>query len=168
VAEANGFTHRRSLFDLARGVDPPPAAADWPPGVGFRRFEPGADDEAIHRLVYVDAAWTDVPGHVERSLESWRPLNEHGWIAHRDQHPVGWVSTRLFGDGRGMIEQLAVAGAQRGLGLGRALLLHALADLHARGATTLTLGVQGANANAIRLYRTVGFEVEREWRVYGR
>src|SRR4051812_30479994 len=50
--------------------------------------------------------------------------------------------------------------------LGRALLLHSLADLGSHGATTFALGVQGSNDNAIRLYRGVGFEVEREWRTY--
>jgi ribosomal protein S18 acetylase RimI-like enzyme len=95
-------------------------------------------------------------------------MNHRGWVAHREQQPVGWASTRRFSDGRGWIEQLAVARPERGLGLGRALLLHALADLRAQGATSFGLGVQGANASAIRLYRNVGFEVEREWRVYAR
>src|SRR3954465_850262 len=30
--EANGFTHRRSMFDLERGVDQPLASAVWPSG----------------------------------------------------------------------------------------------------------------------------------------
>ena len=74
----------------------------------------------------------------------------------------------MFSDGRGWVEQLAVARSARGLGLGRALLLHSLAELHERGATSLALGVQGENENAIGLYRDVGFEIEREWRVYSR
>jgi GNAT superfamily N-acetyltransferase len=166
--QAHGFAHRHSAFDLRRDIEPPPAAAVWPPGVAVRPFERGSDDEAIHRLVYVDAAWTEVPGHNARSLESWQGLNRTGWVAHRDQHPVGWISTRLFSDQRGWIEQLAVARSERGVGLGRALLLHALADLRAQGATSFALGVQAANANAIGLYRQAGFEVEREWRLYAR
>ena len=81
---------------------------------------------------------------------------------------VGWVVGRVFGDGRGWVQQLAVARSARGLGLGRALLLHSLAELRSRGATSLALGVQAENEDALGLYRDVGFEVAREWRVYAR
>lgn len=84
------------------------------------------------------------------------------------KRPVGWVAARVFDDGRGWVEQLAVARSARGLGLGRALLLHSLAELCSRGATSLATGAQGENAKAIGLYRDVGFEVDREWRIYSR
>jgi ribosomal protein S18 acetylase RimI-like enzyme len=169
--EARGFTYRRSFFDLQRGGDPPLAAAVWPSGVGVVRHRPGEDDEAVHALVHVDAAWADVPGHTERSLEPWRAMitPEHrGWVASRDGRPVGWVFGLVFSDGRGWIEQLAVARSARGLGLGRALLLHALADLRAHGATSFALGVQAANDRALGLYVGAGFDVSREWRVYAK
>ena len=169
--EANGFTHRRSFFDLQRGIDTPLAPAVWPSGVAIARYRPGEDDEAVYALIYVDAAWAEVPGHMQRSLEGWRSTltpDYRGWVARRDGRPIGWVAGRVFSDGRGWVEQLAVARSARGLGLGRALLLHSLAELHERGATSLALGVQGENENAIGLYRKVGFEVEREWRVYSR
>jgi ribosomal protein S18 acetylase RimI-like enzyme len=169
--EANGFTHRRSFFDLQRGIDPPLAPAVWPSGIAIARYRPGEDDEAVHALIYVDAAWAEVPGHTQRSLEAWRSAltpDYRGWVARRDGRPVGWVAGRVFGDGRGWVDQLAVARSARGLGLGRALLLHSLAELLQRGATSLALGVQGENENAIGLYRGVGFQVEREWRAYTR
>jgi mycothiol synthase len=167
--EANGFTHRRSAFDLRRGVDPPPAPADWPSGIDIARHRPGEDDDAVHALIYVDAAWADVPGHHERTLEAWRSMQKPdscAWVARRGERPVGWVAGRVFGDGRGWVEQIAVARSARRLGLGRALLLHSLADLGSHGATAFALGVQGSNDSAIRLYRGVGFELEREWRTY--
>jgi ribosomal protein S18 acetylase RimI-like enzyme len=168
--EAHGFVYRRSSFDLHRPIDPPPGPAEWPGGVAVARYRPGEDDAAVHALIYVDAAWDEVPGHTRRSLESWRSTltpEYRGWVARRDDRPVGWVAGRVFEDGRGWVEQLAVARSARGLGLGRALLLHSLAELCARGATSLATGVQGENENAIGLYRDVGFEVDREWRVYG-
>ena len=168
---AHGFTHRRSSFDLQRGIDPPPAPAVWPSGIAVARYRPGEDDHAVHRLVYVDAAWDEVPGHTLRSLEAWRSMltpEYRGWVARRDGRPVGWVAGRVFSDGRGWIQQLAVARSARGRGLGRALLLHSLAELRSRGATSLALGVEAANENAIGLYRDLGFEVAREWRVYAR
>ena len=169
--EANGFTHRRSAFDLHRGIDPPLAPAVWPSGVAVARYQPGQDDAAVHALIYVDAAWDEVPGHTSRSLEAWRATltpEYSGWVARRDERPVGWVAARVFDYGRGWVEQLAVARSARGLDLGRALLLHSLAELCSRGATSLATGAQGENAKAIALYRDVGFEVDREWRVYSR
>jgi ribosomal protein S18 acetylase RimI-like enzyme len=149
--EANGFTYRRSAFDLGRGIDPPLAPPVWPPAVAVARHRPGADDAAVHALIYVDAGWGEVPGHHERSLEAWRSMlkpNSCAWVARRDGRPVGWVVGRVFGDGRGWVEQIAVARSARGLGLGRALLLHSLAELRSRGATSLATGVQAANENA--------------------
>jgi ribosomal protein S18 acetylase RimI-like enzyme len=169
--EAHGFTHRRSSFDLQRGIDPPLAPAVFPSAMAIARYRPGEDDDAIHALIYVDAAWGEVPGHTQRSLEAWRSMltpDYRGWVARRDGRPVGWVVGRVFGDGRGWIQQLAVARSARGLGLGRALLLHSLAELCSRGATSLALGVQAENEKAIGLYRDIGFEVGREWRVYAR
>jgi ribosomal protein S18 acetylase RimI-like enzyme len=169
--EANGFTHRRSFFDLQRAIDPPLAPVAWPSGVTIARYRPGEDAEAVHALIYVDAAWADVPGNTTRSLETWRSKltpDDRGWVARRDGRPVGWVAGRVFSDGRGCVEQLAVARSARGLGLGRALLLHSLAELRERGATSFALGVQGENESAVGLYRKAGFEVGREWRVYSK
>ncbi len=169
--EAHGFTHLRSSFDLERGLEPPLPPAVWPDGIAVARYARAVDDEAVHALVYVDAAWGEVPGHSERSLDGWRSMispEYRGWIARRDGRPVGWVAGRVFGDGRGWIQQLAVARPARGLGLGRALLLHSLADLHGDGATSYALGVEAANEHALGLYRDVGFAVTREFRVYAR
>ena len=69
-----------------------------------------------------------------------RPTTVAG--SRRDGRPVGWVVGRVFSDGRRWIQQLAVARS--------------------------ALGVQAENENAIGLYRDIGFEVAREWRVYAR
>jgi ribosomal protein S18 acetylase RimI-like enzyme len=167
--EANGFAYRRSSFDLARELDPPLPSPSWPAGAEVALYEAGADDAAVHRMIYVDAAWGEVPGHAERSLEAWKSLltpEQRAWVVHRSGRPVGWAFGRVFSDGRGWIQQLAVAGSDRGLGLGRSLLLHALVDLRELGASSFALGVQADNENALRLYQDIGFQVTREWRVY--
>jgi ribosomal-protein-alanine N-acetyltransferase len=76
------------------------------------------------------------------------------------------VAGRVLAAGRGYVSTLAVAAAERGRGLGRALLLHCFAELQRAGARGLTLGVEAENAAALGLYRSVGLEVEREWRTY--
>ena len=88
------------------------------------------------------------------------------FLARRDGRPVGWVAGRLLDSGRGYISTLAVATDERGRGLGRALLLHAFADLEAAGARGLTLDVEAENDTALGLYRSVDLVVEREWRIY--
>lgn len=167
--EAHGFTYLRSSFDLQRGIDPPPAPALWPSGVVIAPHRFGEDDDAVHAMIYIDAAWGEVPGHAERSLEAWRSMltsDYRGWVARRGRTPLGWVVGRVFGDGRGWIQQVAVARPARARGIGRALLLHSLAELRSHGATSFALGVQGDNENALRLYRGIGFEIASEWRVY--
>ena len=161
--EAHGFTHRRSAFDLQRGIDPPLAPAVWPSAVAIARYRPGEDDDAVHALVYVDAAWGEVPGHAERSLEAWRSMltpEYRGWVARRDGRPVGWVVGRVFSDGRGWIEQLAVARSARGRRSRPRAAAARARRASLRGATSFALGVQGENENAIGLYRDVGFEVD--------
>jgi ribosomal protein S18 acetylase RimI-like enzyme len=168
--ERHGLRHRRSSFVLARsesaGALP---AAVFPDGVDVARYGLGEVDEAVHRLIYVDAAWASIPGHAERDLDSWRETVRHctsAFLARRHGHPIGWAAGRLLASGRGYVDTLAVAADARRRGLGRALLLHALADLQLAGASGLTLGVQAENQAALGLYRSVDLEVEHEWRIY--
>lgn len=168
--ERHGLRHRRSAFTLARpgSAGALPAAA-YPAGIHVEPYRLGDADEAIHRLIYVDAAWAAVAGHTERTLGEWqkalRPCRSL-FVARRDGRPAGWVAGRVLATGRGWVGSLAVATTERGRGLGRALLLHAFADLEAAGARDLGLGVEAHNATALGLYRSVGLEVEREWRIY--
>jgi ribosomal protein S18 acetylase RimI-like enzyme len=168
--ERHGLHHRRSSFSLARpeGAGRPPGAA-FPEGVEVGRYRLGEADEAVHRLIYVDAGWASVRGHAERDLEGWREIARRGgstFLARRDGRPVGWVAGRLLDSGRGWVDTLAVAASERRRGLGRALLLHAFADLQRAGARGLGLGVEAENESALGLYRSVGLEIEREWRIY--
>jgi ribosomal protein S18 acetylase RimI-like enzyme len=168
--ERHGLRHRRSSFSLKRpdSAGPVPAAR-FPDGVDVAPYRLGEADEAVHRLIYVDAAWASVPGHAERDLDAWRGKERPSrsmFLACRDGRPVGWVAGRLMDSGRGYISTLAVAAGERGRGLGRALLLHAFADLQSAGARGLALAVEAENETALGLYRSVGLEVEREWRIY--
>lgn len=170
--ERHGLRHVRSSFSLVRPDDAPPLAAPrWPDGIDVVPYSLGEGDEAVHELIYVDAAWASVPGHAYRDLDAWREAVRprlRAFLARRDGAPVGWVAARIFDSGRGYVSGLAVARSERGRGLGRALLLHSFADLLAAGANGLALDAEAANEAALRLYRSVGLEVEREWRVYAR
>jgi ribosomal protein S18 acetylase RimI-like enzyme len=168
--ERHGLRHRRSSFSMLRPDSAGPAPeAVLPEGVTVAPYRLGEDDESVHRLIYVDAAWASVPGHAERDLDNWRESMRPCptlLLARRDGRPSGWVAGRLLDSGRGFVRMLAVAGSERGRGLGRALLLLVFADLRRAGALGLTLGVEAANDAALGLYRSVGLEIEREWRTY--
>jgi ribosomal protein S18 acetylase RimI-like enzyme len=168
--ERHGLRHLRSSFSMVRAdsVGPVPVAA-FPEGVAVAPYTFGDDDQAVHRLIYVDAAWASVPGHAGRDFDQWLAMARRcrsGFLARRDGRPVGWVAGRVLASGRGSVDTLAVAMSERHRGLGRALLLHAFADLQLAGTRELTLGVEAENAAALGLYRSVGLEVEHEWRIY--
>lgn len=174
VVEAAGWTHSKSAFDLSRKVTPDFTLArpEWPDGIEVRNFDP-ADAEAIHRLIYVDAKWAEVPGHPEREFTDWRRIfiTEHTLpaqqvIAWRGERIVGVAMGRTWEDGTGWISQIATAKDERGRGLGRAMLLEALHRRIAGGATAVGLGVQAANEGALKLYLGVGLEIDREFRTY--
>lgn len=167
--ESRGWTHSRSNFDLTRPGSGKVESPMWPAGVAVAPYCQGIDDAAVHELIYADAGYATVPGHVARSLETWRLMftsDFRGWVARRDGRPIGWVIGRVSVDCHGWVHQIAVARAEQRAGLGRALLLCALDDLLSVGATSLGLNVRATNDRAISLYRSVGLSVEKEWRVY--
>jgi ribosomal protein S18 acetylase RimI-like enzyme len=172
--EAAGWTYDKSTFDLIVDVTPDLKLAEpiWPDGVAVRNFD-AADAAAIHRLIYVDAAWAEVPGHPERGFDEWQRIfiTEHTVpsqqvIACRGERIVGVAMGRTWDDGTGWVSQLATAKDERGRGLGRAMLLEALRRRVAAGATSLGLSVQAANRSALSLYLGVGLQIDREFRTY--
>lgn len=172
--EAVGWTYDRSTFDLLVDVDDDLKLAEplWPEGVVARDFGL-AEAEAIHRLIYVDAGWAEVPGHPERDFDEWRRIfiTEHTVasqqvIAWRGERIVGVAMGRTWDDGTGWISQLATAKDERGRGLGRAMLLDAMRRRVAAGATSLGLSVQATNETALNLYLDAGLQIDREFRTY--
>ena len=172
--EAAGWTYDRSTFDLLVDVDDDLKLARpvWPDGVVARDFDL-ADAAAIHRLIYVDAAWAEVPGLPDREFDEWRRIfiTEHTVasqqvIAWRGERIVGVAMGRTWADGTGWISQLATAKDERGRGLGRAMLLDAMRRRIAAGATTLGLSVQATNETALNLYLNAGLQIDREFRTY--
>src|SRR5579875_1567994 len=129
-----GWTHHHSSFELQRAVADGwrPAAPQPPDGVRFADMRP-SDAPAMHRLIYVEAGWAEVPGHPERDFDQWRDIfmGDHAVpdqqvLAWQGDTLVGVATGRTFSDGAGWVAQLAVAKPMRGRGLGRALLLEAL------------------------------------------
>ena len=164
-----GWVHVRSQFELVRPADGLPAPV-WPDGVTVSSL--GDDPAEVHRLVYEDAGWADVPGHTMRDLDEWLELFVAGEdpaqqvVARADGQLVGVALGKVFPGATGWVAQVAVRRDQQGRGLGTALLAEAFARRAAAGATQVGLGVSATNPDALRLYRRLGLEVEREWMVH--
>ncbi|MGB0113205.1 MAG: N-acetyltransferase [Ilumatobacteraceae bacterium] len=168
----HGLVPTRSSFDLERPVDVTDlGAARWPSEITLSTFRAGVDDQDVHDVIY--SVWTDVVGHTFRPIEEWRSLIiDRPWfdpslivVTRRPDGAVAGVAIcREFGDGVGWVSQIAVGRPDRGLGLGRAMLVEGFRRLAARpGVTSLGLSVEAENATALGLYRSVGLEITREW-----
>jgi ribosomal protein S18 acetylase RimI-like enzyme len=165
-----GWRHLRSSFVLVRAVTPDLVLDEpsWPEGITVHGFSED-DANAVHRLIYVEAGWADVPGHPHRDFDEWRTIfvTEHTLpdqqvLARRGARLVGVAMGRTWDDGTGWISQLATARDERGRGIGRALLLEALRRRRAGGASSLGLSVQAENRGALDMYLAAGLEIDRE------
>jgi ribosomal-protein-alanine N-acetyltransferase len=82
----------------------------------------------------------------------------HCWVAVADDVVVAILVLWLIED-EAHIATIAVHPDFRGHGIGRQILLAALRDAAARGATMSTLEVRASNRAAIQLYEQFGFEI---------
>ncbi|MGH9024546.1 MAG: mycothiol synthase, partial [Acidimicrobiia bacterium] len=146
----------------------------WTAGVRARSFVPGRDE----------AAWVAVnnrafAGHPEQggwTVETLRAREAEAWfdptgflVAEHDGEIVGFCWTKQHQpQGWGEIYVIGVDPAHGGGGLGRALVVAGLELLAGRGLRTGLLFVDAANAAAVGLYRSLGFETERSDRAYER
>lgn len=168
--QRHGFRPMRSSFELEMAKDAALPEPPWPAGVSVRPMDIERDPPLLHELIY--SVWTDVPGHAARPFEEWRHLflghadfdPAFQVLAWRDDRLAGAAVCRLFGGTDGWLSQLVVGRADRGLGLGRALLCEALGRMLATpGVELVGLSVMAANEQALGLYVSVGLQVDREF-----
>ncbi|WP_035804956.1 GNAT family N-acetyltransferase [Kitasatospora mediocidica] len=125
----------RILADLVRGG----AALGW--------LDPPSPDEVAALLTDVLAATRDGDGALRAAYRDGRLVGLGYWLRYsRPTH-------RPHAD----LEKLAVAGDAHGHGIGRALTAALIADARTAGIEVLTLDARGDNANALHLYRSLGF-----------
>lgn len=77
--------------------------------------------------------------------------------------PVGVIWHEMLSAEIGRVEPLGVGREHQGRGIGRRLLLAALADLHHRGAQEVQIGVWRGNHAAMTLYKSLGFAEIDNW-----
>jgi len=132
------------------------------PTITFRALAAGDDttvfrtlnEEWITRFFTLEAKDRETLGDPERTI-----LAKGGaiFLALVEGEAVGCVALIPMENGIYELSKMAVAPQQRGLGIGRALLQHAIAQARDLGAKSLFLGSNTKLANAVHLYESVGF-----------
>ena len=89
-------------------------------------------------------------------------LPEATWLIARGRGPeeIQWCGTIqgvVDRGGQGMIQNVGVVPGHRGMGLGAALVLRALAGFRGHGLRAAGLEVTAENSRAVRLYQRLGF-----------
>lgn len=159
-----GFVLIRHFYRMAIDLEEPPPPAVWPEGFELSVMGPG-DEQAIRDVI--EDAFRDHWGHEPHDLDHWRQhtFAQDWWdsslvylVRHEGEVVAGEINAVRFGIG--WISSLGTRRAWRGRGLGRALLLHAFAELHRRGQTRIGLAVDAGNeTGATHLYESVGMRV---------
>lgn len=150
-----------------------------PPAPRFRRATPadvgilcelGQQLNAIHHAARPDV-FVAATGDFQRDAPHWLPALESesqaAFIAEIDTVPVGFITLNLLTPNTPLIRphtmcrinSICVTEAMRGRGIGQALMRLAQSWAVQQGATSMTLNVWAFNADAVRLYEKLGFEV---------
>lgn len=178
LLEAAGFRHDRTGRLMTHATPAAVPEPDWPAGVGADTSLRGERlVDAV--MVACDRAFADQPRYRGATRANVARLFAHPhadptlcFLAVRDGELVGLnfcLLERPGGAGgalEGWVHDLGVAPEVRGLGLGRALLLHGVRAMARRGAGKVLLGLDAANARARRLYEGTGFVTAEELRYY--
>jgi mycothiol synthase len=163
----HGFSPAREFLRMELVLEEPPRTTAWPAGIRVSSLRPGLDEPALHAAM--DEAFADHFRPTPTSLHDWMRLRfgrpdldpELWWIAWDGDEVAGALLAIAMPTGA-YVDELGVRRPWRGRGLGRALLLHAFAELYARGVRRLFLGVDSINpSGALRLYESVGMRPVR-------
>ena len=161
-----GFEVATNVLQMEVDLNEPPPPARFPEGVSVRTYTDG-DARAVQALLdEAYSAWDDTYVPMEHDdWRAWMTGNESfdtacWWLAEANGALAGVCLTWR----EGWVKDIATAQAWRGRGLGKALLLHALAEHRARGNPKVGLKVDDRNpTGAIQLYERCGFRVDRRF-----
>jgi GNAT superfamily N-acetyltransferase len=120
----------------------------------IRRAEPGDGDRLREVAFAAKAHW----GYDHDLVRDWAdalslPGDEERWVAEDGEKIVGWASLERSEDGVAVLDDLWVAPAAMGRGIGSALFAQVASAARARGARSLEWG---ADPNAVPFYEHVG------------
>jgi GNAT superfamily N-acetyltransferase len=169
--EQPDFAEVRRSWEMQIEMKEAPPAPVWPEGVTLRPFVPERDAQAVFEAD--NEFFRDHWGYLPMDYDRWR----HWSVDRPDFDPSLWViayageqivGVALPKDGeKGWINDVAVARAWRGKGLGLAMLYQAFGEFYRRGRYKVGLGVDAQSlTGATRLYERAGMHIAQEDIIY--
>lgn len=172
---AGGYHNYLSFLMMETHLTEPPKAAQWPPNVTVRPFNPDQDAQITYEVD--EAASRDKGYSTLMTFEQWSKrmnLNGEGfdpslWFlaCHGEQivgNALNYYDTKTQ---TGWVDHLGILRAWRKQGIGEALLLHSFAAFYRRGIYHIQLNVDSASlTNAPRLYEKVGMHTAQQYHYY--
>jgi mycothiol synthase len=173
-----GFHPARELYQM-RVPLPIAESPQWPAGVRLRTFAPGRDEAAwlaVNNRAFEghaeQGAWTETTLR-DRLAEPWVDLSLFFVAEDGGGEIVGfnWCKVHPPSDEDPALGEIYVIGVDplaraKGIKAGRPLALAGLDAMAQRGITTGMLYCAADNEPALRLYRSLGFDVYRVDRAY--
>ena len=175
-AQAMGFRHIRTLWQMRRSLLAPLPPAVSTDDVELRTFRPGQDDKewvAINALAFahhgeqgdwtiedlhqrIEEPWFSIPGFfVAEDRATKKMLGFHWTKVHGLVDELG--SENHVHDAIGEVYVVGIDPNVQGKGLGKALTLTGLHHLRSRDLSQCMLYVDATNTSAIKLYEALGF-----------
>jgi mycothiol synthase len=172
LLESHGYSELRHFYRMAIELNAPPDAATWPDGIDVSPVDYVNEADAFHATL--DEAFAEEFGHESERDIDWRARRERPgfdpalWFVVKDENEVAAAvlcEEERFGGG--WVAAIGVRKPWRRQGIGFALLMHAFAQLYARGQRRITLGVDAENpTGATRLYERAGMHIAFEAVIY--
>ncbi len=179
LVEERGYAWARYFLEMRGALTGTVAEPEWPAGVRVREHVVGVDDEAAYEVVHETGEdhWGIPPRPFEPGLADfrhWLKTDEdvRGLfvLAVAGEEIAGFLYAYPSHGGRtdtGYLAALGVARRWRHQGVGRALLLHVMGVMRARGKREAALHCDAANlTGATRIYTRVGMRETRRYAVY--
>ena len=168
-----GYDVRWDSWVFQRPLDEHGRNAVPPPGITIRPLRRPDDEAAVHELI--EAAFSHWPGRAAVPFQDWvaahldRDDSDDGLrlLAVDEAGDVVGVALCLIYEDEGWVAELAVTEAQRGRGIGQALLAAAFAEFRRRGLRTAGLNTD-SRTGARALYERVGMRVVRSYARFGK
>jgi mycothiol synthase len=162
LLSAAGYRHVRTVWQMVSPLPSPVPQAPPPAGVRMQPIDPSMDAEALHAADA--AAFAKNADFIPETLEDFRTEHlatsqfdrEASVVARRNGEIVGYALCQRLSGQVGYVDVLAVAAAERGRGLGAAIVTHALAAFARAGLREARLEVASDNPRAVRLYERAG------------